>query len=240
MRAVLIYLGEKIAAVSKPPGLSLATSRRDEEGAVARLLAALSDSERSKAGSGWSLVHRLDSGTSGLTLLARGPAAHKEISSLFSSGSVHRRYLALAWGRFTDEAGRFSWPLGPDPKDRRKMRVDPGGKAAATRYKVLGATSVALLLEMVPETGRTHQIRVHLAEAGHSILGDDFYGRLRHIPVGVTPEQRRELQPGRPLLHAWRLGLPETKVSPPLSLEAPPPEDFMRVVKILGIPPPEI
>ncbi len=239
MRAKLIYAGEKVAAIAKPAGLSLATSRNDEEGAVTRLLAALSNSDRAKMLQGWSLVHRLDAGTSGITLLALGPLARKELSALFSSGAVHRRYLALVWGQPHSAAGRLAWPLGPDPKDRRKMRVDASGKASATRYRVLSSASVASLLELVPETGRTHQIRVHLAEAGHSILGDDFYGRLRHIPAGVTAAERRALQPGRPLLHAWKLDLPETKVSPPLSLETPPPEDFMRVLKILGISVPE-
>ncbi len=235
----MVYLGEKIAAIAKPAGLSLATSQRDEEGAVTRLLAALSNSNRARMLQGWSLVHRLDSGTSGLTLLARGPLARKELSALFSSGAVHRRYLALVWGEPESVAGRLAWPLGPDLSDRRKMRVDPSGKAAATRYRTLASTTMASLLELVPETGRTHQIRVHLAEAGHSILGDDFYGRLRHVPTGVSAAERRALQPGRPLLHAWRLDLPETRVSPPLSLEAPLPEDFRRVLKRLRITFPE-
>ena len=235
VRATLVYLGDKIAAINKPAGLSLATSQRDEEGAVTRLLAALSNSDRAKMLQGWSLVHRLDSGTSGLTLLARGPLARKELSALFSSGAVHRRYLALVWGEPHSAVGRLAWALGPDPSDRRKMRVDPAGKNAATRYRVLASTPVASLLELVPETGRTHQIRVHLAEAGHSILGDDFYGRLRHIPMGINAKERAALQPGRPLLHAWKLDLPETKISPPLSLEAPLPEDFKRVLKKLRI-----
>ena len=239
MRAKLVYFGEKVAAIAKPAGLSLATSQRDEEGAVTRLLAALSNSDRAKMLQGWSLVHRLDSGTSGLTLLAHGPLARKELSALFSSGTVHRRYLALVWGEPHSAAGRFAWALGPDPADRRKMRVDSSGKAAATRYRVLASTPIASLLELVPETGRTHQIRVHLAEAGHSILGDDFYGRLRHIPTGVTAAERRRLQPGRPLLHAWKLDLPETKISPLLSLEAPLPEDFKIVLKKLNITLPE-
>lgn len=236
MGATLLHLDDHLMAVDKPAGLSLATPPRDPSGALERLWAALPSSARKAAGipGGWTLLHRLDVGTSGVLLLARAGADHRLYTALWQAGKAHKRYLALAWGAVEPEVGRFSDLLAPDPVDRRKMRVHPSGKRAATPYRVVASSRVASLVEAGLETGRTHQVRVHFAHAGHPLLGDDLYGRLRDIPEGVTAEERRALQPGRCLLHAWCIALPPTELGPALQISAPPPQDFTDVLTRLG------
>jgi|YelNatPaOPRAMG01_1025707.scaffolds.fasta_scaffold15905_4 23S rRNA pseudouridine1911/1915/1917 synthase len=242
MRAGILYEDDHLLAISKPAGLSLATPAREEGAAVRRLLETLPAAHRRRARSGdggpW-LLHRLDVSTSGVVLLARGLEARRLYSGLLSGGEAHKSYLAIAWGRFDPPEGRLEWPLGPDRSDRRRMAVDPGGKRAVTLYRTLQACAEASLLEFRLETGRTHQIRVHASAAGHPLLGDDLYGRLRDVPAGVSTARRRALQPGRCLLHAFALSLPATDLGPALTLAAPLPEDFAHTCRLLGMEPPQ-
>ena len=241
MRATILYEDEHLLAIAKPAGLSLATPARKQGAAVRRLLEALPAAHRRRARSGdggpW-LLHRLDVSTSGVVLLARSAEAQRLYSGLLSARVLEKLYLALAWGRFDPPEGRMEWPLGPDRGDRRRMAVDPSGKRAVTLYRTLQATVEASLLEFRLETGRTHQIRVHASHAGHPLLGDDLYGRLRDLPPGLSAARRRSLQPGRCLLHAFVLGVPTTDLAPALTLVAPLPEEFAHACRLLGLEPP--
>jgi len=232
---VLLFDGDRMA-VDKPAGLSLATPERDPGAAVRRLWEVLSPADRDAAGpcDGWTLLHRLDVGTTGVLLLARTGPAHKKLAALWRAGAFRKRYLALAWGRLRPPAGAFSSPLGPDRSDRRKMRVDASGKRALTVYRTLAASPVATLAEVTLETGRTHQVRVHFAEVGHPLLGDDLYGSLRDLPEGVSAADRRALQPERALLHAWNVEAAGSDSLPAFSVTAPLPADFATVLKRLG------
>lgn len=207
--AHILFLDDRLAAIAKPPGLSLATPQRAPEEAVVRLLAALPHTERARLEGGGLplLVHRLDVGTSGLVLLARGADAHRELVSAFANRQVEKTYLALVWGHPRPRQGVYEQPLGPDRDDRRRMRVDSAGRPARTGYQVLSAPPHVALTALRPETGRTHQIRVHLSAAGHPIVGDDLYGGPRHRGVR-DPALRRALDPPHTLLHAWTLILP--------------------------------
>ena len=173
-------------------------------------------------------------GTTGIVLLARDPEAHAALAQAFSEKRAGRTYLALVWDRPRPKEGRFEAPLGPDRKDRRKMRVDEGGKRAVTAYRVLGAGPHASLVELRPETGRTHQIRVHLAHSGHPVVGDDLYGGPRQRGVSDL-RLRSALSPGHPFLHAWRLHLPQTRACAETILVAGPPDDFLRALGALGL-----
>ncbi len=235
MKAAVLYRGRDLLAVDKPAGLSLAASPRDESGAVERLLSALPAEDRPSPREAWRLLHRLDVGTSGVVLLAAGASAHRAWSALLAAGRARKSYLALAWGSLHPPRGVFDAPLGPDREDRRKMAVTPSGKRARTLYQVLDSCAVASLVRLGLETGRTHQIRVHLAHAGHSLLGDDLYGRLRDLPPGLSARDRERLQPGHPLLHAWRIAFDETPAGAPLEIVAPPPADFLKVAARLGL-----
>jgi 23S rRNA pseudouridine1911/1915/1917 synthase len=237
VQATILYLDADLLALAKPPGLSLATPRRDPHAAVARLLAALGPDDRrllaeTAVGGGGDpgaplLVHRLDVGTTGVVLLARHPEAHRELLRALGEREIGKTYLALVWGHPRPRVGRYDQPLGPDRRDRRRMRVDPEGRPALTHYRVLAAPPHVAVVELELETGRTHQIRVHLAAAGHPIVGDDLYGGPREHGIR-SARLRTALTAPHPLLHARRLTLP-----PPwdLVLTAPLPPAFRRALE---------
>ena len=237
MRAVqvgLAHLDERLVVFDKPSGLSLATPRREPEAAVERLRAGLEASDRERVSGPLWLVHRLDVGTSGLVAVARDDSMHRDLVRAFSERRVEKTYLALVFGRPRPREGSFDSPLGPDRDDRRKMRVDPEGRPARTGYRILAVAPHVTLVECRPETGRTHQIRVHLAAAGHPIVGDDFYGGPRHR--GVRDRALREaLDPGHTLLHAARLTLPAPPLAEPLTLSAAVPFAFAEALRLAGL-----
>lgn len=229
---MVVFSSPELLILNKPPGLSLATRRR-APGEVEERLRRLLASQALVLGPGpLFLVHRLDVGTTGLVLVARNAATLRLLSQALSRGEIHRSYLALVWGKPRPHEGVWESGLSPDPKDRRKMRVDPAGKTAVTAYRRLAHVAPVSLLLLQPRTGRTHQIRVHLSAAGHPIVGDDLYGGPRHHGV-KDPERRRLLALSHPLLHAWRLQLP--KGMTPSVVTAPLPEDFGAVLEALGL-----
>jgi 23S rRNA pseudouridine1911/1915/1917 synthase len=220
---------DRVLALDKPPGVSMATSSREgrsEREVVARLLAAAGEPERELF-----LVHRLDVGTSGVVLLAKTREAHAALSRAIGARRAEKRYRALVWGQPTPAAGRYEDPLARDPKDGRKMRVSAEGKPAATRYETLERRRPLADLALRPETGRTHQIRVHLAAHGHPIAGDDLYGGATRWHGVREPRLRAALAAlSRPLLHAESIAVPELS----LAVEAPLPADYRAVLEMLG------
>ena len=209
---MILFENERFLAVEKPSGLSMAT-RPGDASAAARILAALG----LPGGEDLRLVHRLDVGTSGIVLVARGPAAHRAATALFSARSVRKVYRAVVWGHPVPARGVVDLPLAVDRADRRKMRTAPGGKRAVTRWTTLGRLPSVAHLELFPETGRTHQIRVHLAGLGHPIVGDDLYGG------DVTGS---EALAGRHALHASRLAWPGDDEVPAFTVDSPLPAEL--------------
>jgi 23S rRNA pseudouridine1911/1915/1917 synthase len=223
-----LFESVEVLALDKPPGLSMATSTapgRSEKEIVARLLAACAE----RPDTGLRLVHRLDVGTSGVVLLARTEAAHRALQAALQGGRAHKTYRALVWGKPGPE-GVYADPLGRDPRDGRRMAVRPGGKRAVTRYRSLEAFADVTDLALTPETGRTHQIRVHLTAHGHPIAGDDLYGDVRRWEKLKDPAARRALALlTRPLLHAERIEILEMG----LDVSAPLPDDYIRTLEAL-------
>ena len=218
-------------ALDKPPGISMATSsRREKSGdlAVARLLEACGEPPDPEL----RLVHRLDVGTSGVVLLARGDPAHRELSRAFQSGGTRKTYRALAWGHPVPARGTCEELLARDPRDGRKMRVvrSGEGKRAVTRWETLARLPSVADLRLFPETGRTHQIRVHLSARGHPIVGDDLYGGATRWRGVRDAARRRTLQAARPLLHAERLEIAELGID----VSAPLPDDYRGVLEALS------
>ena len=227
---MILFESDEVLALDKPPGISMATSSKEgksAEDAVRRLLRACGVIPPDPLPL---LVHRLDAGTSGVVLFAKTPAAHRALSLSFQERRARKTYRALVWGHPVPAKGAIDHALGRDPKDGRKMRVWIDGKPSVTRYATLRRFSSLADLELHPESGRTHQIRVHLSATGHPIVGDDFYGGASRWH-GVRDRALREAlaRLTRPLLHAERIEIPEMG----LDVEAHLPEDYERVLALL-------
>jgi 23S rRNA pseudouridine1911/1915/1917 synthase len=220
-RSRLLFADEQLVAVDKPPGVPAQPTLTSDRGTLPELAGAL-------VGGEVTLVHRLDLETSGVTVLARTPAAAAALAEAFRAGTPEKTYLALCARPPSPPAGRLEAPLGRDPRRAGLRRVTPDGDAAATRYRTLGAGHAALV-EAHPETGRTHQIRVHLAHLGAPLLGDPKYGGPRMVGAVSVP---------RVMLHAARLVLPHPLTGATLKFEAPVPADFLELAGLLECPVP--
>jgi 23S rRNA pseudouridine1911/1915/1917 synthase len=183
------------------------------------------------------IVHRLDKDTSGVMVVAKTQAASDGLTAAFAARDLDRAYLALCWGVPSPLAGEIEGAIGRDPRERKRMAVvTRGGKPALTRYRTLRAWQTsAALLECRLATGRTHQIRVHLAGQGHPIVGDPLY--LRRIPAAArslpTPLRQTLLDFPRQALHAARLGFAHPVTGQSLVFETPPPADFQALLAAL-------
>ncbi len=181
------------------------------------------------------IVHRLDKGTSGLLVVAKNDRAHQHLSAQFQARQVEKTYLAFVWGKPRDVSGKIDLPLGRSEKNRKKIatrgrRLRP----AFTRYRLLRSWGLISLLELKPETGRTHQLRVHLAELGHPIVGDPTYGKKGAKASHLPPRLLAALSGMRfQLLHAWRLKFNHPGSGKSLSFEAPPRGEMAAFQKLL-------
>jgi 23S rRNA pseudouridine1911/1915/1917 synthase len=210
-RSRLLYADADVAAVDKPAGVPAQPTLTTDRGTLPELVGAL-------LGAPVTMVHRLDRETSGVTVFARSARAAAALADAFRAGTVEKTYLALAVRAPEPPQGRVDAALGKDPGRPGTRRVDPGGEAAATRYRTLAASQGGTaLVEARPETGRTHQIRVHLAHLGAPLLGDARYGGPRRVGELAVP---------RVMLHARRLALRHPVTGAPLALEAPVPADL--------------
>ncbi len=221
---VLLALDAQLVVVDKPAGL---LSEHDRSGApsleslVPGLLA-----RRGERRTDVRLVHRLDAGTTGVMVLARTPAATRALNAAFAAGQVHKTYLALCVGRLA-EAVRVDAPIGRVAGARHG--VVAGGKPARTVVEPIAVGERATLVRARPETGRTHQIRVHLAHLGHPLLGDRAYGGPGYSE-GVPPQPI-----GRPMLHAQRLELVHPRTGESVSFSAAPAADLIALAEAYGV-----
>jgi 23S rRNA pseudouridine1911/1915/1917 synthase len=176
------------------------------------------------------IVHRLDKLTSGLILIARTREAYQNLTRSFQARKVRKEYMALVHGRVRADEGQIELGIGRHPAVRTRMAVLPErGRPAVSVYRVLSRAPRFSMLEVSIRTGRTHQIRVHLAAIGHPVVGDPAYGP-RHHPAFV----RRYGDPGRYFLHASHLGLAHPVTGSPLEFASPLPEDLVRLRERLG------
>jgi 23S rRNA pseudouridine1911/1915/1917 synthase len=222
----VLFVDKYLLVVDKPAGLLSEHDRFGSpsvESLAPQMLAARGEKgERTHV---W-LVHRLDAGTSGVLLLARTPMAAQVLGDAFRGRDVEKRYLALCRGRLEGEPV-VDAPIARAERTRHVVAAD--GKPARTRLRALAATDTASLVEAVPETGRTHQIRVHLTHLGHPLWGDGLYGGPMYTPgAGARPVPR-------PMLHARELRLAHPKTREPLRFAAPPPADLVALARELGL-----
>ena len=231
----VVYEDDDLIVVDKPAGMVVHPAAGQAGGT---LVNALLHHCRNLSGIGGELrpgiVHRIDRGTSGLLVAAKSDAAHRGLAAQFKAHSVDREYVALAWGRFREPEGRIDRPVGRHPVDRKRMSVaSRRGRAAATRYRVERELGPFSLLRLSLETGRTHQIRVHLAATGHPVAGDPTYGglaRVKELPGGLAAALRRF---SRPALHAAVLGFEHPVRGGRLRFESPLPEDMASLLAAL-------
>src|SRR4029450_1326270 len=177
---------------------------------------------------------RLDKGTSGLLVVAKDDATHRALSRQFAERSVRKEYQAIVLGVPSRAQGEIDLPIGRDPVHRRRMAVRaPRARAARTGYRVAEALDGAALLEVRIHTGRTHQIRVHLASLGHPVAGDELYGG-RRAPSARRAEARDALRDlARPALHAARLLFVHPRSGETLAFESPLPADLRALLAVL-------
>ena len=169
------------------------------------------------------IVHRIDRDTTGSIIVCKNDFAHQEIASQLKEHTINRRYHAIVCGRLKEPEGTVTGAIGRDKKDRKKMAICPEGKPAVTHYRVLQTFSQYSYVECVLETGRTHQIRVHMASIGHPLLGDEVYGRK---------STRYQLQ-GQ-CLHAKTLGFVHPVTKEYIEVDAPLPDYFKHLLEILN------
>jgi len=234
----VVHEDADLVVIDKPAGLVVHHGAGHHGGTlVDGLLARFPDlAGLSEAGGGDpdrpGIVHRLDKGTSGLLVVARTPEAYRSLAKQFRAHSAGRQYLVLAAGTVEADEGTVDAPIGRSTRQRTRMAVTTRGKEARTEYRVTERFSTPVpctLLEASLDTGRTHQVRVHLAAIGHPVIGDERYGRSVARPQVLTAE----LSPGRMFLHAFRLSLDHPSGGR-ATWEAPLPRDLARVLTNLG------
>lgn len=217
----IVYENDDLLVIDKPAGMVVHPSPGHERGTLVH--AALAHAPQLEGVGGKrrpGVVHRLDKGTSGLILMAKNDTTHRLLQSQFADRLVEKEYLALVDGHPPSAEGIIRAPLGRDPSHRKRMAVVPRGRQAESHYTTRESFPGHALLLVQPKTGRTHQIRVHLAFVGAPIVGDRVYG-----------QRKPSLEIARPFLHAHRLKISIRKGEPPKIFEAPLPPDL---VEILG------
>ena len=230
----VVYEDGDIIVINKPSGMVVHPAPGNYTGTLVNAL--LYRCRDSLSGIGGvmrpGIVHRIDKDTSGLLVVAKNDFAHAALSEELKHHGIEREYHALVKGGFKDARGTVDLPIGRHPADRKKMAVlknSESAREAVTHYEVLASWGGVSYLKLLLETGRTHQIRVHMSYLGHPLLGDEVYGQSK------TPFEKRHAQllSGQ-ALHAKRLSLTHPRTGERMSFECPLPDEFTKLIEILG------
>lgn len=222
----ILYEDSDIVVVNKPKGMVVHPAPGNESGTLVNALlyqidTLSSENKDSRPG----IVHRLDKDTSGLLVVAKSNVAYRSLLEQFKKRTVKRRYVALVHGKLNIEKATINAPIGRNPVNRKTMAViDENSKEAITHYKILQEFNEHTLLEITLETGRTHQIRVHMLYIKHPIVGDSVYSRKKNR-FGIKTQ----------LLHASNLGFIHPTSGEYIEFEAEVPEDFKEIIRLLEI-----
>lgn len=231
MRLDVIYEDDDLLVINKPAGLVVHPGAGNARGTLLNGLLAHAPQLESLPRAG--IVHRLDKDTSGLLLVAKSIPAHTALVRELAERSISRQYLAICNGVLTG-GGRIDAAIGRHPVDRTRMAVRDNGRPAVTHYTVIARFRAHTYVNVVLETGRTHQIRVHFAWRGHPLLGDPVYGGRLALPAGASDALCAALRAfRRQALHAARLELSHPLAGQPLVFEVAPPADFLALLQTL-------
>lgn len=249
----ILFEDNDLIVINKPAGLVVHPGAGNSDGTLVNALLAHCGDTLSGIGGVKrpGIVHRLDKDTSGVMVVAKNDAAHQYLSALFAdhgrSGTLERGYHAVVWGAPSRQKGIVDAPLGRSPQSRIKRAVVPAGRSdareAITHFQVLqrfgqknDGSAVASKVECRLETGRTHQIRVHMAHIGHPLIGDTVYGKSFLTKISTLPNDAAPVVGGftRQALHAYLLAFEHPVSREKLRFEAPNPPDFERLVSVLS------
>ena len=230
---VVAFEDEHLIVVDKPAGLVVHPACGNPDGTLVNAL--LHHCGGSLSGIGGvarpGIVHRIDKDTSGLMVAAKTDRTHEGLAKQFAAHSIDRRYRAIVGGRPVPPAGTVDAPLARSPQNRKKVAIVQGGKRAVTHYRTLERLKEAALVECRLETGRTHQVRVHMASIGHALLGDPTYGRTKQAHRGTL----EALAFRRQALHAAHLGFIHPVTGTALSFESAMPTDMQELFSHLHV-----
>ncbi len=236
----IVYEDDALLVVNKPAGMVTHPAYGNYTGTLVnallhhcRSLSAASDTLRP------GIVHRLDKDTSGLMVVAKTDEAHAALARQFAARTIRREYVAIAWGIFREPGGFIDAPLGRSAADRKKIAVTPSGKRAATAYEVITRFEYLSLVRLKLLTGRTHQIRVHLAHIHHPVFGDPTYNGRRIMYGPGTQRQKHEVEHllslmPRQALHARTIGFVHPGSKNEMLLESDLPRDMQAVLEVLS------
>ena len=243
----IVYEDDALIVIDKPAGLVVHPGAGHATGTLVNALIAHCGTSLSGIGgvARPGIVHRLDKDTSGLMVVAKTDQAHHALAEQFAdhgrSGQLKRGYLALVWGAPARSHGKIDAPIGRHPTSRTKMAVlKAKGRGAVTHWRVVatfgrGDEPIASLLACTLETGRTHQVRVHLAHIGHPLIGDPLYGQGFKSKLRKLPEPLKSTLAALPrqALHAYRLGFHHPQTGKAMHFTSPLPEDMLKVIRFL-------
>ena len=227
----IVYEDSSLLIINKPPGLVVHPGAGNSANTLVNALLHYAPelAEVPRAG----IVHRLDKDTSGLLVVARNLEVHKNLVTQIQERQAKREYRALVMGTII-AGGTIDEPIGRHPVSRTRMAVTESGKPAVTHYRVLERFRAHTYLKVQLETGRTHQIRVHMAHIHHPIVGDPSYATRLKLPAGCTQELKQALQNfKRQALHAFSLEIQHPVTQKNLKWEAPVPDDMQELLKLL-------
>jgi 23S rRNA pseudouridine1911/1915/1917 synthase len=227
----LLYEDRELLVINKPAGMVVHPAAGNPDGTMLNALLHYDGDLAALPRAG--IVHRLDKDTSGVLVVARTPAAHKSLIDQLQARSIKREYRAVACGLPT-AGGTVEEPIGRHPVNRIRMAINPAGKPAVTHYRLLERFRAHSYLQVKLETGRTHQIRVHLAHIRYPLVGDPLYGGRLRIPAGASAELQETLRRfRRQALHAMVLGLSHPASGEWMEWEQEIPEDMQLLLKVL-------
>ena len=220
----VLYEDADIAVIDKPQGMVVHPAPGHATGTLVNaLLYRLTDLSGVGGALRPGIVHRIDKMTSGLLVVAKNDAAHTALSEQFKERTAHRRYIGVVCGNLREDEGAVDAPIARHPTDRKRMAIVQGGRDAVTRWRVLERYGAYTLLQLTLTTGRTHQIRVHMASLHHPLAGDEAYGSGKNA-LGLAGQA----------LHGYELIFTHPASGSPMRFTAPPPDWFMHALRLLG------